>query len=230
MAGRQWAYLDLLSEYAGAMKLVAGKENIPLIDLHKASIKWIISLGREAAKQCFYPGDYTRPNDFGGFVWAVLITELIRNSGHPDLFLLKEKLKTTDEINALDIPGNQASTESGWLYPPKQRTIFPCFSENEAILTYANALQMAQEGYGWFMTGKANNTKPPLLDLMRAAENGYLPPGFPNEELDRQIGAQHLKVLMLMSCQGRNKITDRAARLAPPIEPITGKDAVAYVL
>ena len=115
-------YWDLLADYANAMKNVARKNDIPLIDLHGASVEWIISLGQKGAKRYFYPGDFTHPNEYGGFKWAELIAGLVKNSEHAGFSGLREKLKPTETWEALDIEESNADPETGWLFPPNEET------------------------------------------------------------------------------------------------------------
>ena len=85
-------YLDLLEEYAAAMKHVAAELDVPLIDLHAASMAWIKFLGMEAAKAFFHPGDYTHHNDYGGEKCAGFVAELVAQTQHDSLQELQELL------------------------------------------------------------------------------------------------------------------------------------------
>jgi len=78
-------YLDLLEEYAAAMKFVARELDVPLIDLHAASMAWIKSIGMEAAKVFFHPGDYTHANDYGGEKWAGFVASLAAECKHKSM-------------------------------------------------------------------------------------------------------------------------------------------------
>ena len=220
-------YLDLLAEYAEAMKHVAAEKNIPIIDLQGTSVAWIISLGRESAKKYFYPGDFTHPNDYGGYKWAGMVAELILKSNHKDLEALKKALKPVSEWDIFKV--EESESVSGWLSKPKPTTDFARWRDNNQAITIADALAMAREGYGWFVTKNAG-AKPPQSDLYCAIENGYLPPNFPTVSLDSPIDAAHFKALMLMACSGRNIITAEAKNLPLCEGSITGKNAVTYAL
>jgi len=257
--GDNGQYLDLLADYANAMKLIAAKEDVPLIDLHDASKNWIISLGCKAAKRYFYPGDYTHPNQYGGQMWASMVASGIAQSQHPSLKQLQTHLKTTTRpandtkqatqaiiqqhasstpathIPPLNIDETKADPVTGWLYPPKQKTDFAAWQSSDKPLTIADALQMAKEAYGWFVSISTDAT-PPQSDLECAKENGYLPANFPQSfllnNMDAPITTSHFKAIMQTSCKGRNTITTEAASI--PItgtgDTLTGKEAVNYAI
>ena len=229
-------YMDLLAGYADAMKDVAHEENVPLIDLHDASIAWIISLGREGAKRYFYPGDFTHPNDYGGYKWAKMIAGLILQSYHNELDELKKAVIPMEQWEEYDIGASQADPTTGWLYPPKSRADFAKFACID-VLAVAQALEMARVGYGWFNT-EETDLSPPLSDLSCAIEYSYLPDslylpfGFPENDFNKPITANQFRIMMLRSCSGRNIITDEAANLhiAGKSNTVTGKSAVDYAL
>ena len=68
-------YNDLLAEYAAACHDLGRETDTPVIDLHAASMADITGVGRETAKQWFYPGDYTHTNDFGAYRMACHVFE-----------------------------------------------------------------------------------------------------------------------------------------------------------
>ncbi len=77
--GSSGEYNDLLFEYANVVREVALETNTYLIDLHKTSIEWIISEGREKVKEYFYPGDFTHTNDHGAFKVASFVYEQLKD-------------------------------------------------------------------------------------------------------------------------------------------------------
>ena len=76
--GTDGGFNDLLSEYAKACKVVGEELNVPVIDLHAKSVKFITSVGLEDSVRYFYPKDWTHTNDFGAFLMANYVIEEIK--------------------------------------------------------------------------------------------------------------------------------------------------------
>lgn len=85
-------YRDLLHEYATECINIGKEENVPVIDLHARSMEFIKSLGMEASKPYFYPGDYTHTNDIGGFKMATYVWEECKKVDSLVPFIKKENL------------------------------------------------------------------------------------------------------------------------------------------
>lgn len=96
--GSDGTYNDLLEEYGKACNDIAKEFDVPVIDLHKESYKFITNLGLESAKAYFYPNDYTHSNDFGSYKFASLVAD-----------------KSARKINSLSEFVKEGSTE--WLPP-----------------------------------------------------------------------------------------------------------------
>ncbi len=75
---RDRTYLDLLSEFAAVCKELGEKYDIPVLDLHKHSMEYVLEKGLQDAKPIFFPGDYTHTNDFGAYQMAGYVAEEIR--------------------------------------------------------------------------------------------------------------------------------------------------------
>jgi len=118
----EYEYNDLLINYANAMKHVAAKNDVPLLDLHDASMQWLISLGLKGAKRYFYPGDYTHPNPYGGCQWAKMVATLICEHTHPAMRRLQAALKPQKDWPIMDIDASAADPVTGWLFPPENDT------------------------------------------------------------------------------------------------------------
>ncbi len=203
---QQHGYLDLLEEYAMAALGAAQATGTPALDLHKKSVEWICEIGREGAKPYFYPGDFTHPNDFGGYKWAGFVAELIRGSADIELRPLKEKLLPEGA------PGDFAPPKSsGWLWTPKPRQNYGEYL-NKTTLTHADALAMARLCGAWFVSTHVTK-EPPLSNYYCAQENDYLPQGFPNGNFDTPISAGDFKALILASFAGRDPLTAEAMEL-----------------
>lgn len=226
--GESGEYNDLLADYAAAMKAVADKNNVPLLDLNAQTTAWIKSLGLQRAKGYFYPGDYTHPNDYGGFHWAFLLAGLIADSVHPALKPLHAALLPKNQWEAFDLP--QADNAFGWTQAPSVRTNFE-FISNEGFLTVGEALTMAQKGYGYFSTLYTDEASP-LFAYNIAKENGYLPEGT-WEDGESLVQAFSFEQLLKLACKGRNAENQQTKALVvkkQPDQTILRKDAVEFAL
>lgn len=80
--GNDGAYNDLLEAHANACIRLGKEEDVPVLDLHKLSMEFIIAHGLEASKSYFFPGDYTHSNDYGAYFMAGLVAqEILRVCG-----------------------------------------------------------------------------------------------------------------------------------------------------
>lgn len=84
--GNSGEYNDLLEEYGEACIEIGELAEVPVLDLHKRSMEFIIENGLEASKSYFFPGDYTHSNDYGAYFMAGIVAdEIIRVcSKHPE--------------------------------------------------------------------------------------------------------------------------------------------------
>ncbi|MCM1252818.1 MAG: GDSL-type esterase/lipase family protein [Clostridium sp.] len=78
--GSDGTYNDLLKDYADACLELGQRLSVPVLDLHRFSMEFIIGLQKENAKKYFYPSDYTHHNDFGAQRMAAIICEQIRQT------------------------------------------------------------------------------------------------------------------------------------------------------
>lgn len=78
--GSDGSYNDLLAGHAAACIKVAQEKGVPLIDLHKASMDFIIRTGLTDSARYFYPKDYTHTNDFGAYLMAGYVAKIIKNT------------------------------------------------------------------------------------------------------------------------------------------------------
>lgn len=77
--GDDGVYNDLLAPYADACIRLAEEYDVPLLDLHKKSMEFVMECGRERAMRYFFPGDYTHSNDYGAYRYAgYVFEELVR--------------------------------------------------------------------------------------------------------------------------------------------------------
>ena len=83
--GADGSYLDFLEEYAQTVLDTGEELQVPVIDLHKESMEFILRTGLETAKAWFYPADYTHSNDFGAFRAAKVVADELKEIC-PELF------------------------------------------------------------------------------------------------------------------------------------------------
>lgn len=226
--GESGEYNDLLVDYSAAMKAVADKNNVPLLDLNAKTTQWIKNLGLQKAKRYFYPGDYTHPNEYGGFQWAFLLCNLIADSAHHSLKPLQNKLLPKNNWPSFNLP--EVANNFGWTDTPAVRTKFEFISQ-EGILTVAEALTMAQKGYGYFSTIFTNEASP-FFAYNIAKENGYLPKDFP-AQMQNPVQAQAFENLLKLACKGRNALTDKTKAVCVKKlydGTVLRKDAVDFAL
>lgn len=93
--GNDGTYNDLLEEYADACLKVGEQEDVPVVDLHRRSMDFIVKTGLEASKAYFFPKDHSHSNDYGAYFMAGLVAEeIIRSCGarkEPEYRLLAER-------------------------------------------------------------------------------------------------------------------------------------------
>lgn len=66
-------YNDLLRENGDACVKLGEEQQVPVLDLHRRSVEYIISKGRDGAKPLFVPGDYAHTNICGAQVVAGMV-------------------------------------------------------------------------------------------------------------------------------------------------------------
>ena len=84
--GNDGTYNDLLEEYAQVCHEVGKAAEIPVLDLHKLSMEFVLEKGLEASKSYFFPNDFTHSNDYGAYKMAGFVAqEIVRVcKNHPD--------------------------------------------------------------------------------------------------------------------------------------------------
>lgn len=78
--GSDGQYNDLLQEYSDVCLEIGRHLSIPVLDLHRLSMEFIIRLQKENAKRYFYPSDYTHHNDFGARQMAAMVCAEIKRT------------------------------------------------------------------------------------------------------------------------------------------------------
>lgn len=75
--GSDGGYNDLLRDHAAACVRLGQELNVPVLDLHAASMAFIQKTGCEGAKGYYFPGDYTHSDDYGGYLMAGFVAQEI---------------------------------------------------------------------------------------------------------------------------------------------------------
>lgn len=225
-------YNDLLAPYVKAMKNLAAACDVPLLDLHEASVNWIRGLGLQGAKRYFYPGDYTHPNEYGAYQWALFVAEAAMACTHPSMTRFQQAVLPPNDWAEYDMPMDRANPIYGWVCPPMARDGLAGWA-HPGLLTNLEALEMATKVYAYFATTATGESEP--MAVRAAVENGYLPNRMMAESGKRNapvFGADFRNV-MLLAAAGRNLLPPSARVLHCDIEPdgnITRMAAVTYAL
>lgn len=217
--GDNGEYNDLLAPYAQAVHDVGARKNAPVLDLHAATVAWVKSMGLQDAKRYFHPGDYTHPNDFGGFAWAKMLAQCIAESGDEQLAPLRDALLCRSAWPEMELARGEADAATGWCAPPQPKANPAAWLENEsgsAPCTAAQALIMARTTFGYFVA-RDTQAQPPMDAFACALENGYLPQAFPCEaaQLEQPVNTAQFTKLMQLACRGRNRLSAGVVARAP---------------
>ena len=96
---RRWdsngEFIDTLGDYPAATRALAVAENVPLLDLHKLTLKMESEAGIEGSKRFHFPGDDTHYSENGARATAALAAEEIHRLNLP----LAKWISTTAEAN-----------------------------------------------------------------------------------------------------------------------------------
>ena len=80
--GNDGSYNDLLAEYADVCIEIGNAMEVPVLDLHKVSMEFVLEKGLEDSKPYFFPNDYTHSNDYGAYKMAGFVAqEIVRVCG-----------------------------------------------------------------------------------------------------------------------------------------------------
>lgn len=80
--GNDGSYNDLLAEYAEVCQEIGEAMEVPVLDLHRLSMDFVVAHGLEASKPYYFPNDYTHSNDYGAYYMAGLVAgEITRACG-----------------------------------------------------------------------------------------------------------------------------------------------------
>lgn len=159
--GNLGIYNDLLKEYAQICHEIGDTLEIPVLDLHKKSLEFILEKGLEKSKPYFYPKDYTHTNDYGGYLMAQMVAlecsiKLPKLSDHltPIRTPIIPAPITNSKQNCNPDP-NYKSNHSKSI-PPISNYNQPDYRPND-LITRAEALELVIKAVNFFPTNVYND-------------------------------------------------------------------------
>lgn len=159
--GNDDSYNDLLKDYADACLKLGEELDVPVLDLHKLSMEFVLEKGKENAKAYFFPSDFTHHNDCGAILMAAFVCQEIRRTCEAHHAPAYQKLagylkEAPDNLpKPREIPPIQAP--EGYEQPDAGADIFADLSEPDAPLLRADALDMVIQSAGFFQTNVYND-------------------------------------------------------------------------
>lgn len=172
------SYNDLLAEYAEACFRLGKETDVPVVDLHGASRRWIETNGLEKSKQWFFPGDYTHTNDWGAYRIAAFVSRELKSLGMLPLILPTEEWACGAPVAPLEPPADAEESR------PEDNT--PLFADLERpgdALTRIEAFEMVIQTMHFFPINVYNDMfddvvghEPYAGTVQCAAQNGLIPP------------------------------------------------------
>lgn len=200
--GLDGTYNDLLAEYAQAVKRLGTEQKVPVVDLHAASRNFVLVKGLEAAKQWFYPNDFTHSNDYGAYQAAGWVAQGLAGfvgrtglDGEPEVadegsVAAYEKLASFIRRGGFGYwePGNDCRVpeipeEMKGKTAPAAEVLFNDLERPEDMLTRAEALPMMIQALKFFPTNVYNDMFDDVIGhewyagaVECAWQNGLIPP------------------------------------------------------
>lgn len=208
--GADNSYNDFLSEYAETVIFV-GKEQstedfrVPVIDLHKESMAFILKEGLESAKAWFYPADFTHSNDFGAFRAAKTVAGALGEIC-PELFEAADDYWTPEGSLTLPVCPERLKNKE----KPAAEGEFPEEVERpEDMITRAEALPMLIQALKFFPTNVYNDMYSDVIGhewyagaVECAWQNGIIPEEMTEGGCYRPDKALLLEELLAMAMNG----------------------------
>lgn len=201
--GDDGGYNDLLAPYEDACIRLAEEYDVPLLDLHKKSMEFVMECGRERAMRYFFPGDYTHSNDYGAYRYAGYVyDELVRvglvqaeSAGDEALHgnvNAAEDAATHGNVNAAGdygmweppevLPQLTVPEEFEGIENPADEHLFEGLERTEELLTRVEALELVIEAMHFFPTNVYNDMFEDVIGHERYAgavecawQNGLIP-------------------------------------------------------
>ena len=201
--GDNGTYNDLLADYAYAVKEVGLKSGVPVIDLHKVSVEWIVSEGRESVKSYFYPGDFTHTNDYGAYKIAGFVADQLCN-------IVEWR-----------------NPDPKWYSSPPSKIPSEMFDPAEGILTKSDTLKICAKLCSYFARNEDPIQDEPE-EVKIAEQNGFL---LFKKDLGAPVTEEEFIKCLRLAILGREKLPEDILSLctADKVTLTKGK-ALEYVL
>ena len=205
--GLDGSYNDLLAEYAEAVKRLGAQRKVPVVDLHAASRAFVLIKGLEAAKQWFYPNDFTHSNDYGAYQAAGWVAQGLAGfagktglDGEPEVADEESSAAYTGLVDFVRrggfgcwVPGNDCRVpeipdEMKGKSAPAAEVLFENLERPDEPLKRAEALPMMIQALKFFPTNVYNDMFDDVIGhewyagaVECAWQNGLIPPEMTEE-------------------------------------------------
>lgn len=216
------SYNDFLSEYADTVLSVGAEQSIeesrvPVIDLHKESMEFILKTGLEPAKAWFYPADYTHSNDFGAFRAAKVVADGLKEIC-PELFGDDGSRKYDDcwqPEGTLTLPVCPERMKDK-KNPVEDEELLSEVERPEDFITRAEVLPMLIQALKFFPTNVYNDMYSDVIGhewyagaVECAWQNGIIPADMTEDGCyhpDKELKLEELLAMMMNGFRGRKQI------------------------
>ncbi|MCM1134603.1 MAG: rhamnogalacturonan acetylesterase [Clostridium sp.] len=214
------SYNDFLAEYAETVLLVGAEQSseefrVPVIDLHKESMEFILRTGLEKAKAWFYPADYTHSNDFGAFRAAKVIAEGLEEIC-PELFAGNDAADGRWEPEgALELPICPERMKDK-KNPLEEAELLLEVERPEDMISRAEVLPMLIQALKFFPTNVYNDMYGDVIGhewyagaVECAWQNGIIPAEMTADGCyhpDEKLSLEELMAMMMNGFRGRKQI------------------------
>lgn len=154
------SYNDLLADYASECFYIGQKYDVPVIDLHRFSMNFVLAEGLDSAKRYYYPKDYTHTNDYGAYLMAGYIARNLAGIEELKHFIIPETADswTPPETVTLPTPPDGYSTEKVSALPAKKELDRP-----SAIITRVEFLHYLVKTVGYVPMNVYNDMYPDVI-------------------------------------------------------------------
>lgn len=152
-------YNDLLADYAAECFRVGREYHVPVIDLHQFSMDFVKKEGLDSAKRYYYPKDYTHTNDYGAYLMAGYIADVLQKvDGLADF--LKEDMPEwiPPQTITLPLPPEGYETEAVSALPAEKDLERP-----EEIITRVEFLNYLVKTVGYVPMNVYNDMYPDVI-------------------------------------------------------------------
>lgn len=150
--GNDGSYNDLLAEYEEVCREVGSSYQVPVIELHEESMRFVKEHGKDDAKRYFFPSDYTHSNDYGAYYFAGIVCQGLKDAG-----LLTESVLQPEWIPPEKILVPEPPEEFKDMVNPNAEELFADLERPEDELTRTEALEFIITSMHFFPTNVYND-------------------------------------------------------------------------